>query len=392
MSDQIEQTPAAETTTESTPQTETPRMSRAERLAATIAKAQKDDEAPASEAAAEETPPTDPEAAPPAKDSTGDASAAASDAGEKPKDEPKKADDKLAPKFAALAREKADVLKLRTEHAASVRVFEDQKRAAVEEHQRRSADLDKREARIREAEEADHKLLAEDPRKVFDHLIKIGITDKAALTALADGRWAEHRERMQRKAEAEKPVDEKSKPLTRAELDAEWERREREREARAHGERNIEAFDKGFEATNEDGSDKYDAALTVYSREERIAKGQEIGAALLKSGKQYADIGAFHEDVREAVNALAEREARWQRALKKRGPQASAAPTSPAGTPPATKAPATSARQSSPGQSTPPAKTEASPQKAPTTTNGVTSPNGYRESRKQRLSRLMNDG
>lgn len=390
MSDQIEQTTAAETT-ETPPQAETPRMSRSERLAATIAKATKDDETPASQAAADDATKESAEPYPPATDSPSDTTpAAASGAVDPEKPAEKKPDDKLAPKFAALAREKNDVLKLRTEHAASVRVFEDQKRQSVESHQRRAADLDKRESRIREAEEADHKLLAEKPELVFQHLSRLGVLDNKAMTAIADGQWAEYRERMQRKAESEKPVDEKSKPLTRAELDAEWEKREKDREARAHADRSIDAYDKGFEATAEDGSDKYDAAATVYSREERIAKGQEIAEALIKSGKQYADTNALHDDVREAVNALAERDARWQRVLKKRGTQASAASTSTAGTPPATKAPATSARQSTPGQSTPSTAVKPAASTAPQL-NGTTPGLSFKEARRQRLANLYKD-
>lgn len=365
-----------------------PRLSRAERLAAVREKAEKEDAAPAAQDAASDGQQVGADAAQVAPAKKEEPSEAATtkegDDGKKPEAEKKPSDDKINSRFASLARKEADLQRGRTEHGASIRAFETAKQQHEQAHTARAADLDKREGRIKEREEADHLLLSNDPLKILDRLDDLGIKTRSDLNAAFEGRWKERRAVQQRDADASKPVKPEEKPLTQADVDRIFKEKQEAASREANQQKAYADFITITEATDDKGNDKFPAAQAIWSRRQRIAKANDIANALIVQGAKFT-----HEDVADALNILAEDHPRWQRWNRRSAKVGAADSQTVAGTP-AKTVQDSAARNGQPGQSTPVTKETPKPPAAASQMNG-TQPLNYREARKQRIANLSKD-
>jgi hypothetical protein len=305
-------------------------------------------------------------------------------------------DPKLAAKFAAIASERKDVVERRAQlesatraHVAREQEFTAQKAQFAQQQSAREQEFAAREARIRAAEESDHKLMSDSPEKIFQRLIALGVDSDEKLAALGKREWGAHRARAEAeksKADAAKPKepdDPKAKPLTIAE----WEKLQAEAAKKSLVDTQVKAeaedFEKGFDET------KHEAASTIFTREDRYQQALKITQGWKANGKA----GPYSaDDIREAVNTLAELDPRWHK-VQKRGPLASAASTkAPTGSPD-NKAADSAAPQSPRGNKTlsNDAVSESSPavtdDKKPQTLNGAGS--SYKSERQKRLANMM---
>jgi len=289
--------------------------------------------------------------------------------------------DRASARFAELARRDKAVrdhevqldAKLRT-IAERERVLTDRERANDTRIAEREKAIEAREARAREADERDHLLLTDSLEKVADRLVALGVTDRHALEQLFSGRWAEHRKRAELEERTREPSDPKKRTMTVEEYERRRAEDDRVREQQAAAQTKFDEFDRGFDTS------KHEAATLLYSRNDRIREGNRIAGLLQERGK-----GFTLDDIREAVNALAEQDERWDK-IRRRAAKAPGATTTAAGSAPAPKAPASSARSGT--SSTTPPKAAATTAAA---TSDKASPNGasIRKSHRQRIAELM---
>jgi hypothetical protein len=363
----------------STPQTNAPAtppaastqtLSHAARIQAIAMREQA--EAPAPQAAAEGEPGEVAEAAPPvAAPAEGTPSEAASDAAaEAPKEpaaEQTKEEKNASARFAALAREKKASIEREAQIEARDRMSREQHQQREQQIAARQAEIERREAKVRDWEEAGHKLLADDPKQLFDHLAKLGIDTEEKLRSVAQGKWAEVRA----KATAPKePDDPKKRPMTREEWEKAEEERETARTQKANYERAVDAYESGFK------EEMHEAAVLLYDRDKRVSLGNQIADRLRSAGKP-----VNLDDVREAVNTLAEQDARWQSILKKRAPPSASAST---GKPATQVAPNAAASTRPPTSPRAPSLSNDAVSESSAPATGAKTP----ETRKQRLKRL----
>lgn len=316
---------------------------------------------------------------------TADADKPKDDADGKPKvdGEPKRdeapKDPKLAAKFAALASQKKEIVEGRSQLDAKARAVAEREQGFTQYVTKTEQAFAAREAKIREREEGDHKLLADNPEKLFQHLIALGIDSDEKMKAIGERQWAAHRAKFQAAevAKPKEPEDPADKPLTLKE----WQRLQAEQAQATQIDAKVSEYVAGFDEA------KHEAAIQVFTKEDRIREGEKIARGLIANGKTFT-----HDDIREAVNTLAENDDRWQR-YQKRVPQVPGA-TSPkiAEGASAPKVSASSARQSPQGPKTlsNDAVTETSP---PATDDRKPATNGssalpYKERRKAHLARI----
>lgn len=309
-----------------------PRVKHADRLAAILAPEAKGDDAPAAE---------------------GDAPAATDDAPAKPKD-PKA--DPSAAKFAALAREneKAVRLKQEVDAKASLVAERETKLTALE------TSLKERETKVAAAESRGLDLLEGNPAAIFDRLVQLGVDTPEKLQQLAQGKW-------KRPAPEVKP-DDPNRPLTIREFEERQQHvRATEAEARAAAE---------FVKVSSDET-KFEASNLLYSDAERVTHAQRIASGFIRAGKAVPSLA----DLALAVEALAQRDARWQK-ISKRSAKSAEAGSSTAGKP-ATTDPASIARAAT-GPKTPSndSATETTPKLPPLT-------GSRKQQRQERLRRLF---
>jgi hypothetical protein len=266
--------------------------------------------------------------------------------------------DPTAARFAALARENEKAVRARQEadtKATLVAEREAQVNAFAES-------LKAREAKIAEAEARGHDLLSREPETLFKHLESLGIDSMAKLEAVAKKAW-------RKPGPATPAADDPNRPLTRAEFE--------ELQKRAETSRAEKAASAELVRISSDET-KYEATNLVFSDDERVSHGQRIAAGLVRAGKAFS-----LADIADAVEALAQRQPRWQK-IQQRSAKSAEAGTSTAGKP-AMTAPASIAR-AAPGPKTP------SNDSATDTAPSSTAANGHRERHKDRVRRLIAGG
>lgn len=305
------------------------RVSHGDRMAAIFAA-----DASTGAPAADDTPPADDAKPVPAKDPKADPSAA---------------------RFAALARENEKAVRAKQDvDSKSALVAERETKIAAHE-----ATLKERETKIAAAESRGLDLLEGNPAAIFDRLMALGVDTPEKFQQLAQGKW--------KRPVAEVKPDDPNRPLTIKEFEERQKHvQATEAEARAAAE---------FVKLSSDEA-KFEASNLLYSDAERVSHAQRIASGLIRAGKAVPPLA----DLALAVEALAQRDARWQKIMKRSAKTAEAGST--AGNP-ATTAPASIAR-AAPGPKTP------SNDSATETTPKLPPPTGSRkQQRAERLRRMF---
>ena len=240
--------------------------------------------------------------------------AEAAAAAKKPETKEEKAS---AARFAALARQKSDVEDARTELRRGETQLETERATFQRDLTAARTELDTARATLAEERkthaaerEAFAEKLLKDPDYFFDFIKdELGIKDMGALRKHAEAAWT----RPPKQAAAPAKIDDKDKPLTRAEL----EKLQAEHAQKQAADRQVAEERAAFIKATE--HEDFEAAQIVFSEDERYAQ-----AALIAKGLQAAKERFTVEDLADAVNELAKRTPRWQRVLK-RSPQATTA-------------------------------------------------------------------